>query len=172
MAIVSRTLIDVEPDGHGGVWAKWYAVAENGRKLRPGRRRWASEAAAQTALDAHDFLPELREREKKAVYRHIKAGNDPSTFVRTDLTVSGFDQYVLRTFARSRLEDEQDFMLNAAPWVAAKNATGGPPSIAGRLGISNGRAQTIHDRAERIELTIAPNLALDEADIDLEVGRP
>ena len=62
-------------------------------------------------------------------------------------------------------------MSTAAVWVAAKNATGGAPSIAGLLSIDDTRANRIHDRAERIELTIAPNLTLDLSDIE-DVGTP
>jgi len=168
--VLVNSLFPSHDRGGPEVWAAWEATDSTGRVHGRSRRKWTNEAAAQTDLDNFDFLPELRELEKQAVYEHIASGNSPDTFVRTDLTVPGFETYILRTFARSRIKDEYDFMVNAAPWVAARNPTGGgPASIKNRLGISDERAQNIHDRAEHIELTTGPALAQDDADINLDI---
>jgi hypothetical protein len=169
MAIVSRSLVGVQPDGTGRVWAAFRAKTTAGYRLRVGRRRFANATAAQTALDAYDFLPVARDIERGEVFKWIQQGNDPDAFVLTELTTPGFETYVLRTFATTRIWEDPDFMTNVAQWVRSVGGAAEGPNVSrivSRLGISTERATTIRNRAIRIQTSIGPDLALDEADVD------
>lgn len=165
MAIVTRELEEVQSTT-GGVWASWRAVDEQGREWRRSRSRYADQTAAQTALDAYDWLPELRDAEADELFEFVRNGGDPDVFVRTDLTIPGWRRRLLRRFARARLMEDEPYMRNVAAWVAGNTVN----QIATSLAISTERATTIRNRAIRIRDDIGPDLVLDDADVDTEVN--
>ena len=162
MPIVSRTLEGVQNNRNGTVFAAFLAVDDKGREWRRSRARFADEAEAQAAGDAHEWGPQLRGREERDAVAFIEDGGDPDRFLRSDLTQMQFRRRIIRRFMRGDLLDHRRFMCRVANWVAGFNAN----QIANALNISMPRANNILTRATTLRDNVCPALATDDGRVD------
>lgn len=105
--------------------------------------RFASRAAAQAALDAFDWRPELRDREESDAVEFVRAGGNPNSFAFTELTAKQLRRRLIKRFMRQPLGEDRDFTLRQAQWVALKTVA----QLVTILGVSQAVAQRILDRA-------------------------
>ncbi len=143
MPIVTRTL-EVQPTRSGGIFASFLAVDALGREWRRSRARFANEAAAQTASDAHDWSSQLHDTDFDDLLVWTQAKNDPGDFVLTgrDLTLLAGEEQLLVWFA----SHEGDLAITLAWWVEGMN----PPTfsaIRDRAGYDAATGTRIQDRA-------------------------
>ena len=147
MPIVSRQLESVQQSG-ATVLASFLAVDHNGREWRRSRSRFADEAAAIAASNAHDWSRQLIERELEDFEQHILDGNTPGSFTWADQTqTQGFRRF-LRFFAST---DDLDRAGAIAPTVLTFTKT----QIKNNAGITNAQSQFILDRANDLVAMVA-----------------
>ena len=143
MPIVSRR-IEVQPTRNGTVFASFLAVDDLGRSWRRSRSRFADEAAAQTASDAHDWAPQILDADFSDLLIWTQAKNDPGDFVLTgrDLTLLDGEERLLVWFA----SHEGALAITIAWWIEDIN----PPTyraIRERVGYDTDTGSRIQDRA-------------------------
>ncbi len=139
MPIITRTLESVQQSG-GTVLASFLAVDGKGVEWRRSRSRFPDEAAATVASDAHDWGPQLIERELVDFEQHILDGGTAGSFVWADQTqTQGFRRF-LRFFAST---DDLDRAGAVAPIIL----TFSKQQIINNAGITDPQAQTVLDRA-------------------------
>lgn len=144
MPIVSRTLESVQPTT-GGVFASFLAVDAKGREpWRRSRSRFASEAAAQAAADAHDWTPQLKDTDFAELLDWVQGKNSSGLFDFTDmdLTLLEGEERLLVWFASHEGADA----ITLAWWVEDMN----PPTytaIRDRVGYDVATGSRIQDRA-------------------------
>ncbi len=143
MPIATRTL-EVQPTRSGSIFASFLAVDDLGREWRRSRARFADEAAAQTASDAHDWEVQLLKADFNDLLIWTQAKNAPGDFVLTnrDLTLLEGEERLLVWFA----SHEGDEAITLAWWVEGMN----PPTynaIRDRVGYDAATGSRIQDRA-------------------------
>ncbi len=167
MPIVSRQFENVLKR-RSTILADWLAVDDQGREFRRSYSRFADEAAAQAALDAFDWTPQLKDHEEDRAVAFIEAGGDPGDFTRSELTLAQFSHRIAKRLAGMTLEGNRAFICGVggsggvSSWAASKTVA----QIEATLSISTARATTIRNRAIRLRDDICPALILDDADVD------
>ncbi len=140
------------------MFAVFVAVDDRGREWRRSRSRFADEAEAQAAGDAHDWDIQLRDHEERDAVQFITDGGDPNNFPRSDLTQTQFRRKIMRKFMRGDLQSHRRFMCRVANWVAGFKVN----QIANALGISVPRANNILIRAIDLRDNVCPMLDADD----------
>ena len=143
MPIVSRQLESVQPSS-GGVLASFLAVDDQGREWRRSRSRFASEVAAQTALDTFDWISQLQDADFQDLLVWVQGKNASGDFDFTnrDLTLLEGEERLLIWFASHEGVDA----ITLAWWVEDMN----PPTftaIRDRVGYDATTGSRIQDRA-------------------------
>jgi hypothetical protein len=143
MPIVSRQLESVQPSA-GSILASWLAIDDRGREWRRSRSRFASEAVAQTALDAFDWTIQLKDADFADLLVWVQAKNSSDTFDFTnrDLTLLEGEERLLIWFASHEGPDA----ITLAWWVEDMS----PPTysaIRNRAGYDAATGTRIQDRA-------------------------
>ncbi len=150
MPIDSLTLESVQPSGGGTVLASFLAIDARGRPLRRSRTRFANEAAANAALNAFDWTPELKglDFDDLLIWTQAPAKNDPSAFDLTnrDITLIEGEDFLYEHFA----EAVGDEAILLAWWI--KGLT--PPEINAlrdRAGLNVVDGDRVQDRAVALD---------------------
>lgn len=143
MPIVTRTLESIQPT-KGGVFASFLAVDDQGREWRRSRSRFVSEAAAQAALDTHDWGPQLESADFQDLLIWVRGLNTVADFDLTDrdITEEQGEDFIAGTFAESPGADA----IHLAWWIESLS----PPSWAAiftRVGWTSQEGSRIQDRA-------------------------
>ena len=143
MPIATRTL-EIQPTAAGTVFASFLAVDQQGREWRRSRARFANEAAAQVALDAHDWTVQLQDVDFGDLLVWVQAKNAPGDFdfANRDLTLLEGEERLLVWFATH----EGVEAITLAWWVEDMN----PPTyraIQDRVGYDTATGSRIQDRA-------------------------
>ncbi len=143
MPIATRTL-EVQPTAAGTIFASFLAVDELGREWRRSRARFANEAAAQAALDAHDWTAQLEDVDFEDLLIWTQGKNTPGDFIFTnrDLTLLTGEEQLLVWFASHEGEEA----ITLAWWIEAMT----PPvysAIRDRVGYDSATGTRIQDRA-------------------------
>jgi len=143
MPIATRTL-EVQPTRAGGIFANFLAVDDLGREWRRSRARFANEAAAQTALDAHDWTVQLEDADFADMLVWVQAKSAPGdfTFTNRDLTLLDGEERLLVWFASH--EGEQAITL---AWWVEDMSPRGYSAIRDRVGYDVTTGTRIQDRA-------------------------
>ena len=162
MSIVSRRISDLQHNRNGTVFAAFLAVDDKGREWRRSRARFADEAEAQAAEAAHDWTPQLKDKEEADATEFIEDGGNPNSFPRSDLTQTQFRRRIIRRFMRGDLRDQRRFLCRVANWVSGFNTL----QIANSLGISVPRANNILTRATDLRDNVCPALTADDGRVD------
>ena len=141
---ISTRILEVQPTRAGTVFASFLAVDELGREWRRSRARFADEAAAQAASDAHDWTVQLLDVDFADLLVWTQAKNAPGDFDFTnrDLTLLGGEELLLVWFA----SHEGQVAITLAWWIEAMN----PPTfnaIQDRVGYDTATGSRIEDRA-------------------------
>ncbi len=71
--IISRTL-DIQPCRDGTIFASFSVIDDKGGTWRRSRSRFMNEAEAQTALDAYDWTPQIRDKQLQDAQEDVEAG--------------------------------------------------------------------------------------------------
>ncbi len=139
MPIVSRQLESVQPSS-GGVLASFLAVDAKGREWRRSRSRFASETVAQTAADAHDWTPQLQDRDFADLLVWVQDRNTVATFDLTgrDITEDDGEEFIMVWFAGH----EGDEAITVAWWLDSIN-TGQFNTIRDRVPFTGVQGSTI-----------------------------
>ncbi len=147
MPITSRVLQSIRPIAGGRIWAR--EILTHSRGVIRHAVTADDEAAAIVTMNARDMTEQLRDEERTAVITFVRDGlGTPDDYVHVDLTAAGKRKAALRHFATTRFNDDVDFHLNIAIWIAGAPANGLTiATIASLLSISIARANTIKDRA-------------------------
>ena len=142
MPIVSRILESVQPTTVG-VFASFLCVDALGRVWRRSRSRFADEAAAQVALDAHNWTPQLRDADFRDLRVWVQGLNPVSTFDLTgrDITEGEGEEFIMKWFAESPGDDA----ITVAWWLDSIN-TGAFNAIRNRVGFTGDEGSTITQR--------------------------
>ncbi len=143
MPIVTRTLESVQQITNG-VYANWLCGDAKGRAWRRSRMRFADEAAAQAAVEAFDWTPQLLNVDFQELLAWVQAKNDSDAFDFTDmdLTLLEGEERLLVWFASSRGLKA----MSLAWWIEDMN----PPTynaIRNRVGYDNATGSRIQDRS-------------------------
>ena len=139
MPIITRTLESVQQSG-STVLVSFLAIDGKGREWRRSQSRFADEAAATAASNAHDWSRQLIKREVEDFEQHILDGGTAGSFVWADQTqTQGFRRF-LRFFAST---DDLDRAGAIAPTIL----TFTKQQIINNAVITDPQAQTILDRA-------------------------
>lgn len=147
MPIVSRQLESVQQSG-GTVLASFLAVDSKAREWRRSRSRFADEAAATVASNAHNWTPQLIISELEDFEQHILDGGTVGSFTWADQTqTQGFRRF-LRFFAST---DDLDRAGAIAPIILTFTKA----QIKNNAGITNAQAQFILDRANDLVAMVA-----------------
>ena len=158
MPIDSLTM-DVDQRKNGGVWATFLCTDGKGQVWQRSRAKFDDEAAAQMALDAHNWTPQLERKEENDAIRSIREGTDPDAIVLTELRAADFKTRMVTRFMNTLYEADRAFMDNMSDWVAGFTLA----ELETILGLPTARAQTVKDRAVHVRDTIAPALITDDA---------
>lgn len=149
MPIVSRTLESVQPTT-GGVFASFLCIDDKGREWRRSRARFANEAVAQAAVDAHDWTLQLQNADfaDLLIWAQAPAKNDPDNFDLTDrdITLIEGENFLYKHFA----EGEGGEAILLAWWLKGMN----PPTINAirdRAGLSVTDGDRVKDRAVALD---------------------
>ncbi len=142
MPIISRTLDSIQQTT-GGIFAAFLCVDSKGREWRRSRARFADEATAQIALDAHDWVPQLRNSDFRDLLVWVQALNQVADFDLTgrDITEDDGEEFIFQWFAERPGEDA----ITVAWWMDGIN-TGKFNSIRDRIGYSGAEGSTITQR--------------------------
>ena len=73
----------------------------------------------------------------------VRAGGNPDSFARSEMTDVQLRRRLTIRFMRQRLDDDKPFMLRFAQWLSARTAV----QVASFLGVSQARAQAMIGRA-------------------------
>ena len=143
MPIVSRQLDSVQISGDT-VLASFLAIDVKGREWRRSRSRFADEAAAQAASDAHDWTLQLKKVDFANLLIWVQGQNTPGTFDFTnrDLALLEGEERLLVWFAG----EEGVEAIKIAWWIESLN----PPqftAIRTRAGYDAATGSRIQDRA-------------------------
>ena len=157
MPIITRTLEHVRNHG-AGVWVQENLVDHLGRSWYHNYTI-GTEAEAQVLMDARDMTAQLEDTEERDAVAFIKAGGDPSTFPKVDLTNVEFNRRIAKRFAKARFDLDPDFVRNVADWVTGFTAV----QIATALGITEAKGTIILNRAIAIVNTLTAGSADDSA---------
>ncbi len=147
MPIVSRQLESIQPSKAGTVFASFLAVDDQGREWRRSRSRFADEAAAQVALDAHDWTAQLQDVDFNDLLAWTQAKNAPDAFdfANRDLALLVGEERLLVWFA----SHEGAEAITISWWIEDMN----PPSfnaIRDRAGYDTATGSRIQDRARAL----------------------
>ena len=143
MPIANRQL-EIQPTADGTIFASFLAVDELGREWRRSRSRFANVAAAQVALDAHDWTTQLQDVDFGDLLAWVQGLNAPGdfTFTNRDLTLLEGEERLLVWFASHEGTDA----ITIAWWVEGLN----PPqfiAVRDRVGYDAATGTRIQDRA-------------------------
>ena len=143
MPIVSRTLEGVQNNRNGTVFAAFLAVDDKGREWRRSRSRFADEAAATVASDAHNWTPQLISQDKQDLLVWVQALNDVADFDYTgrDTDEDAGEEFIFQWFA----ENLGDDAITVAWWMDDIN-TGKFNSIRDRIGYTGIQGADITSR--------------------------
>ncbi len=162
MPIVSRSL-DIQQTT-GGIFAAFLCVDAQGREWRRSRSRFADEATAQTALDAHDWVPQLENLDEQVGMAFVEAGGDPEAYAREDLTIQEWRRRVAKRWWNTQIEGASDqdlkFLCLTADYITTFSAS----QIASALDISEAKATKGINRAIDLRDVTCPAMAASDAE--------
>ncbi len=72
--IVRRTLTSIQHCRNGTIFASFLAIDDKGREWRRSRSRFKNKAEAQTALEAYDWIPQLKAKQIQDSQEDIESG--------------------------------------------------------------------------------------------------
>jgi len=158
MPIAARTIQTQDIPGGEEVYATFHCTDDKGRFWYRGRARFASAAAAQTAVDNFDWTPQLRKRDFADLLAFVEVfpggvENQPSDFDFTnrDVTLLEGEEHLLVVFATGPGEEA----IKLAWWLASSNMN--PPTfnaIRDRVGIDSITGSEIRIRANELNANL------------------
>lgn len=159
MPVATRTLDYARQQVDGNFNCRVTLVDTKGRVHTVGPFVTTSLAAAQTIRDT--YTPDLAAAEETDVITFIADGNDPDTYPLEEMTQAEMRRRVVRKLATQEINvGDKAFVCRVAAYITQFTAT----QISNFLGITLQQAQTILDRALRLDTVICPALDADAAD--------